>query len=244
VKLITTKQFKLDKSQSYGVLTAGIQLSPARESASVLNRPDLPTSCSFAGTCATGCLKYTGMNTMPTHSLARATRTALYWDDPEAFYAQAIKELRAVERKAERLGLDFAIRPNALSDLPQLADRIAEAFPLATVYDYTKIPSPHIRTRRHSNYSLAYSVSERSTDRQISDCIAHGINCAIVFDTPKGAPLPDTYTIAGHTLPVVDGDISDLIYRQPVGVWLGLRWKGSKARLADGLAAGWVRSAA
>jgi hypothetical protein len=244
MSIITTKQFKLDKSQSYGVLTAGIQLSPARESASVLARLDLPTSCSFAGECVKGCLKYTGMNTMPTHVLARATRTALYWDDPEAFYAQAIHELRAVERKAERLGLDFAIRPNALSDLPQLADRIAEAFPSATVYDYTKIPSPWTRTNRHQNYHLAYSVSERSTDQQISDCIEHGINCAVIFDTPKGAPLPHSYTIAGHTLPVVDGDISDLVYQQPAGVWIGLRWKGSKARLADGLAAGWVRSAA
>jgi hypothetical protein len=216
-------------------------LSPAYEARAVLNRPDLRSVCPFSGACEVGCLKFTGMNQMSTHAVARATRTALYWDDPDAFYDQAIRELESAQRRARRLGLAFAIRPNLLQDLPPLAKRIARSFPNAAVYDYTKIPAPWRRTL--PNYTLAYSISERSTTRQIRDCVRHGINCAIVFDTGKGDPLPDTYTLAGHTLPVVDGDVSDLIYTYPVGIWIGLRWKGSKARLADGLAAGWVRSA-
>ena len=243
MQIITTRQYKLDKSVGHGVLTAGIQLAPAREAAAVLQRPDLPTVCPFSGACAAGCLKYTGMNQLPTHALARAKRTAMYWDEPEAFFTQVIHELGAVERKAERLGMAFAIRPNALQDLPPLADRIAREFPGANVYDYTKIPSPWTRTRKRPNYTLAYSVSERSTGRQIRACVDHEINCAVVFDTPKGEPLPDTYTLAGRTLPVVDGDVSDLVYTYPAGVWIGLRWKGSRARLAEGLAAGWVRAA-
>jgi hypothetical protein len=217
-------------------------LSPAHEARAVLNRPDLRSVCPFSGACEVGCLRHTGRNQMPSHAVARATRTALYWDDPDAFYDQVIRELHAVERKAERLGLAFAIRPNMLQDLPPLAKRIARSFPNAAVYDYTKIPAPWRRTL--PNYTLAYSISERSTTRQIRDCVRHGINCAIVFDTGKGDPLPDTYTLAGHTLPVVDGDVSDLLYTYPVGIWIGLRWKGSRARLAEGLAAGWVRSAA
>ena len=243
MKIITTSQYKLDKSQALGVLTAGIQLSPAHEARAVLHRSDLPTVCPFAGACAEGCLKFSGMNQLPTHALARAKRTALYWDDPDAFFSQTLHELRAVERKAERMGLTFAIRPNALQDLPPLGDRIAREFPNASVYDYTKIPSPWTRTRRRPNYTIAYSVSERSTTRQIRACVDHGVNCAVIFDTAKGEPLPATYTLAGQTLPVVDGDVSDLIYTYPTGVWIGLRWKGSKARLADGLAAGWVRDA-
>jgi hypothetical protein len=241
--IITTKQFKLNKSRRQGVLTAGIQLAPAYEARTVLNRPDLPTVCPFAGACAEGCLKFSGMNQYPTHAIARARRTALYWDNPTAFYGQVIHELHAVERKAERLGLAFAIRPNALQDLPPLGDRIAREFPGAAVYDYTKIPSPWTRTRKRPNYTIAYSVSERSTTRQIRACVDHDVNCALVFDTAKGEPLPDTYTLAGRTLPVVDGDVSDLIYTYTVGVWIGLRWKGSRARLAKGLAAGWVRPA-
>ena len=239
--LITTKQYKLDKSRDKGVLTAGIQLSPAHEARAVLNRPDLRTVCPFSGACEIGCLKHTGRNQMPSNAVARAKRTALYWDNPTAFYDQVIRELHAVERKARRLGLAFAIRPNMLQDLPPLADRIAREFPDAAVYDYTKIPAPWRRTL--PNYTIAYSVSERSTNRQIRDCVRHGINCAVIFDTGKGEPLPSTYTLAGHTLPVIDGDVSDLLYTYPVG-WIGLRWKGSRARLAEGISAGWVRSAA
>ena len=242
MQIITTKQYKLDKSiGTHGVLTAGIQLSPAHEAREVLNRPDLRSVCPFSGACEVGCLKFTGMNQMPSHALARAKRTAMYWDDREAFFAQVIRELHAVERKAERLGLAFAIRPNMLQDLPPLAKRIARSFPNAAVYDYTKIPAPWRRTL--PNYTLAYSISERSTNRQIHDCVRHGINCAVIFDTPKGEPLPSVYKIACHTLPVIDGDVSDLLYTYPAGVWIGLRWKGSRARLADGLAAGWVRPA-
>ena len=245
MQIITTKQYKLDKGiHTHGVLTAGIQLSPAYEAREVLNRPDLRTVCPFSGACEVGCLKHTGRNQMPSHAVARAKRTALYWDNPTAFYDQVIHELHAVERKAERLGLAFAIRPNMLQDLPPLADRIARSFPDAAVYDYTKIPAPWRRTRKLANYTIAYSVSERSTNRQIHDCVRHGINCAVIFDTPKGEPLPSTYTLAGHTLPVIDGDVSDLLYTYPVGVWIGLRWKGSRARLAEGLAAGWVRPGA
>ena len=244
MQIITTKQHKLDKSRDKGVLTAGIQLSPAHEARAVLNRPDLRTVCPFSGACEVGCLKFTGLNQMSTHALARAKRTALYWDNPTAFYDQVIRELHAVERKAFWHNLTFAIRPNMLQDLPPLADRIAREFPDAAVYDYTKIPAPWRRTRKLANYTIAYSVSERSTNRQIRDCVRHGINCAVIFDTGKGEPLPSTYTLAGHTLPVIDGDVSDLLYTYPDGVWIGLRWKGSRARLAEGISAGWVRSAA
>jgi hypothetical protein len=240
MKLITTKQYKFDRSATKGVITAGIQLAPSNESATVLHRPDLPTVCAYAGACAHGCLKFSGMNQYPTHALARAKRTALLHDDPQEFYSQAIRELKAVERKAALENMEFAIRPNALSDLPKLAQHIAREFPNAHVYDYTKLPKPWIRTT--PNYTLAYSVSERSTDADIQGAIAHGINCAIVLDVRKGEPLPETYTLAGITLPLIDGDISDLIYTYPIGVFIGLRWKGSKARLADAVQAKWARS--
>jgi hypothetical protein len=240
MRLITTKQYKLSKGEKFGVITAGIQLAPANEAATVLGRADLPSVCAYAGACANGCLKFAGMNQYPTHAIARATRTALFHDDPDTFYSQAIRELQGVERKALRENMEFAIRPNALSDLPKLAQRIAREFPTAHVYDYTKLPKPWIRTT--PNYTLAYSVSERSTNDDIQGAIAHGINCAVVLDVRKGAPLPATYTVAGVTLPLLDGDISDRIYTYPVGVFIGLRWKGSKARLADAVRAKWARS--
>ena len=236
--IITTKQHKLDKGHKLGVITAGIQLAPANEAAVVLGRPDLPSVCAYAGACANGCLKFSGMNQYPTHAIARAQRTALLHDKPDEFYSKAIRELQAVERKALRENMEFAIRPNALSDLPTLAQRIAREFPNAHVYDYTKLPKPWKRVR--ANYHLTYSVSERSTTADLVGAVDHGINLAIIFNTE----LPTHYRIAGMRLRVFDGDISDLRFEDPVGVIVGLRWKGSRIRLAAAVAAGWAHHAA
>ena len=168
MQIITTKQHKLDKSRDKGVLTAGIQLSPAHEARAVLNRPDLRTVCPFSGACEVGCLKFTGLNQMSTHALARAKRTALYWDNPTAFYDQVIHELHAVERKAERLGLAFAIRPNMLQDLPPLADRIARAFPNAAIYDFPTRPSTIIRRYRPHGGALGSWQTTPSPTRSLN----------------------------------------------------------------------------
>jgi hypothetical protein len=236
--LLTTKQYKLDKSLKSGVITGGITLSPAFEARTILNRP-LPSSCAMSGHCAFSCLVKTGHNQFPTHARARATRTALWYDDRSAFLAQAVKEFTALQRKAARQNMIAAGRPNILSDLPVMARAIAKAIPSMNFYDYTKIPKPWLRTL--DNYSITYSVSERSTVTDIQQAYAHGINCAVVVDTPKGEPLPKIYTSHGITKTAIDGDINDLRFQDPKGVFVLLRWKGSKTRLNDALASGWVQ---
>lgn len=228
--LLTTKQYKLDKGQGAGVITAGITLSPAREASSVLDR-ELPTTCEWAGTCALVCLKFTGMNQYPTHAMARARRTALWYDDRPAFLTQAVAEFQRVERKATRENMLAAGRPNLLSDLPVMARAIARQVPAMHFYDYTKLPKPWLRTM--ANYHLTYSVSERSTAADIRGAFKHGINCAVVVDVAKGQPIPATHTEFGVTRPTIDGDINDLRFKDPIGVYVVLRWKGSRARLAE-----------
>lgn len=53
--------------------------------------------------------------------------------------------------------------------------------------------------------------------------LAHGANVAVVFGTPKGHALPETW----HGYRVVDGDVSDLRFLDPPGTVVGLRAKGS-----------------
>ena len=92
------------------------------------------------------------------------------------------------------------------------------AFPQVQWYDYTK----HTNRRNiPSNYYLTFSRSEDNDD-QIADMFDRGYNVAIVFDTPKGAPLPTTYL--GRE--VIDGDEHDLRFLDKRGVWVGLRGKG------------------
>ena len=227
-RLLTTKQHKLDKGQYTGVLTAGITLSPATEASSVLRRT-LPTTCSMAGECTILCLKFTGMYQMPTHKRARALRTAFWYDDRQAFIAQAVAEFGRVERKAKRDNMLPAGRPNLLSDLPVMARNIAKALPSMNFYDYTKLSEPWRRTLK--NYHLTYSVSERSTAADIRGAFKHRVNCAVVVDIPKGHAIPATHTEFGITRPTIDGDVHDLRFQDPVGVYVVLRWKGSRARL-------------
>jgi hypothetical protein len=236
--LLTTKQYKLDKGLKSGVITGGITLSPAFEARTILKRP-LPSSCAMFGKCADGCLVKTGHNQFPLALVARARRTAWWYDDRSAFLAQAIHEFKTLQRKAERQNMQAAGRPNLLSDLPVMARAIARAIPTMDFYDYSKLKRTWTRTL--PNYHLTYSVSERSTVADVQQAFAHGINCAVVVDVPKGEPLPSRYTSHGITRPTVDGDVNDLRFQDPQGVFVLLRWKGSKARLADALDAEWAQ---
>lgn len=238
--ILTTRQYKLDKSIPYGWKTVGLNLSPASEAADVLGTT-LPTMCAMAGACAAGCLAKTGMNVFPQSVKARAERTKQWVRDPMTFVSTVLAELDMAHAKATRGGMQFAMRPNLLSDQRKLAIKLATARPNVQFYDYTKLPMgfavlPH-------NYHLTYSVSERTTPATLANYLVSGINPAIVFDTPRDTPLPSHYTVLGRKMPVIDGDAHDKRFKDPVGVVVGLRWKGSKARLADALAGGFAFSA-
>jgi len=237
-KLLTTKQYKLDKSQGFGVLTSGLNLTPAN-SAFLAGHTAIPTTCAMAGACAAVCLQFAGMNSMPTHAKVRIERTRALFRDRAAFLDQLLRELDTHAAYAAKRGMDYANRPNLLSDLAWLGLTLADRRPAIQFYDYTKLPNPWERVR--PNYHLTYSYSERTGSwATVSSIIAHGVNVAIVFDRLKGEALPTTY----RGIPVLDGDIHDLRFRDPMGHIVGLRFKGGRAKLAAGLAGGFVLPAA
>jgi hypothetical protein len=63
----------------------------------------------------------------------------------------------------------------------------------------------------------------------------------VVSDVAKGEKLPDTFTLHCVTLPAIDGDENDIRFRDAVGAFVLLRWKGSKARLASAAASKWAQ---
>lgn len=230
--LSTTKQYKLDKSQAFGYLTGGLNLAPATSAAQAGH--DIPTTCAMAGACAAACLQYAGMNAMPTHGNARIARTLALFHDRAATLAQLDREIQAGAARAATKGWQYAYRPNLLSDLPWLGRMLADRNPDVQFYDYTKIPKPWQRVR--PNYHLTFSYSERSTWADVRECLDHGINVAAVFAVRKGEPLPTTY----RGVPVIDGDIHDLRFTDPVGVLPGLRFKGSRAKMEAAIRGGFV----
>ena len=133
----------------------------------------------------------------------------------------------------------------------------ADEFPQVEFYDYTTRPD-FIRRKLSgdwpTNYALTYSYSERADMGLLVDYLESGGNVSVIFDTeycPQAqriGDLPDYLEFTrnhGRRFPIIDGDLHDL--RHPRfdgrGRIVGLRFKGSRKRLADAISAGMVVSA-
>lgn len=223
---------KTPKGESLGWLTGVLYLAPAYES-SVMNVCPKST----AG-CRASCLYTAGLaQVFPKIIQARVRKTQWLARDRAGFLDVLRSDIAKLVRKADKHGLKPAVRLNGTSDLPWLGMEMAREFPDVQMYDYTKIPKPWKRTL--PNYHLTFSLSENNLPDAM-DAIRHGINVAVVFDTKKGMPLPETW----NGIRVVDGDRHDLRFldgkdkgrrRKPVKpVIVGVRAKGKAKKDKSG----------
>lgn len=233
--LLTTGNPKTAKGESHGVLTAILHLAPEK----VSGRNVCPHAT--AG-CAAACLNTAGRggigldsNGLNTIQVARIRRTRYFQSNRTAFLNALALEIARHARIARKHGLIPAIRLNGTSDLPWERFPVAgqpnimAVFPDVTFYDYTKWP---IRLRPLvagiPNYSLTYSLAESNAQTAGAALLA-GVNVAAVFAVKRGRPLPSHYAINGVLTRVIDGDATDLRFRDPaesIGVIVGLRAKG------------------
>lgn len=215
MKLLNEENAKTPKGEQYGWKTGICYLAPAHESG-VMN-----TCQNASPECMKYCLFFQGRPTIFPHIIpARIRRTQWLFEDREAFLGQLRKDIEALARKAEREGMKPAIRVNGTSDLAWIGMQMAKEYPSIQFYDYTKLPKPWLRTL--PNYHITFSLSELNHDHAI-EALQHGVNVAVVFDTPKGKPLPATWE--GYR--VIDGDEHDLRFLDEPGCVVGLRAKGS-----------------
>ncbi|MHC4404581.1 MAG: GP88 family protein [Planctomycetota bacterium] len=211
---------KTIKGAARGYLTGIVYLAPGTVART---GRDL---CPAARACREFCLYKAGHGVMNSVQRARIARTRFYVADPEGFKTQLASEIRALQRKARRRGLRPAVRVNGTSDQYKLAAAMVAMFPTVRFYDYTKLARPWQRTRK--NYHLTYSADGTCNHAGQRAALRHGINVAVVFNTPRGRPLPRRYLGAR----VVDGDTHDLTFLRPRGVVIGLRAKGPARRAA------------
>lgn len=181
-------------------------------------------TCTWAtAQCRKACVMWTAGRQYFSVRQGRLVRTAFLATNPAAFLALLTDEVRRLEAR----GVPFGLRLNVASDLRW--ENIAPWLFAGTnvrAYDYTKAPSRDTP----SNYRITFSHSERWTDARVLSTIAAGGNVAMVFDVPKHA-LPATHL----GIPVIDGDLSDYRYGDPIGVIVGLAAKGAaKGMGADG----------
>lgn len=224
---------KVAKNGKEGVLTAPLHLAP-------FDLSGFQVCPQASAGCAAACLHTAGNPAyMKGKDASRKDKTLAYFKHRDAFLALLVFEIEALERKAERLGMETGIRLNATSDLPWEVRTVSvaggdvklmELFPHVNFYDYTKVTKRALAFadgRMPKNYHLTFSKTE-DNDADCGRVLAAGGNVAVVCD-------PEVYKVATVTgrLPfpydsvkVIDGDAHDFRPVDGVGVVVALKAKG------------------
>ena len=204
---------KTVKGEKQGVMTGIMYLIPD------------DTLCPMARNagCRDACLVTAGRGIMSNVKAGRLRKTEEWYRDPVAFVDTLAKEIGLAVKRAEKKGMDLAIRLNGTSDIPWENQKgsnglsLMDTFPDVQFYDYTKLPTRKVP----GNYHLTVSYSG-ANDSYAAKCQQSEHNLAVVF---RGE-LPLVF--AGR--PVVNGDSTDLRFTDPAGVVIGLTAKGAAKR--------------
>jgi hypothetical protein len=163
---------------------------------------------------------------------ARKRKTNLFLEDRPEFMRLIVKDIEAVIRKADKLGVKPCVRLNGTSDIQwetielDNGKNIFEEFPQVQFYDYTKIPTRKVS--KFKNYQLTWSYSE--ANQKYADyfktALDKGMNVAVVFKNE----LPVSY----KNTRVINGDKDDLRFLDDKGVIVGLKAKGKAKKDTSG----------
>jgi len=176
--------------------------------------------------CRKHCVSFAGKGGLTTVQAARNCRTSFLMTQPVAFMRLLVGEIDKAVIKCEGLDVGMAMRLNAFTDVAweRVVPWLFEMFDTVRFYDYTKRMD---REDLPLNYTVTLSATERwNTNRTHLQRALRDTNVAVIFDTPRTQDLPATY----YGTPVVDGDKSDLRFKDPDAVIVGLRSKGTLRR--------------
>jgi hypothetical protein len=221
--LLSESNTKLNKSTEFGYLSAGLQLEPAYQLTEDTN------TCPDRGVCAGFCISQTGHNRFDHAKAARLRRTHMFRDNPTLFFELLDCDIRHHARIASKELLIPTIRLNTLSDIPyenyrdMQGKNIFERHPNIKFLDYTK--TMHRCRLGIPNYTVIYSVNEKTNYRALRNLLTHGGCASVVFNLKKGEELPSRFKVNGRYFPVDDGDINDLVHLSAPGTIQGLRYK-------------------
>ena len=229
---------KTRKGTKLGYLTGIQYLSPHTSSGITNLCPDASKGC------IESCLNTAGRASFdPKIENARIFRTMLFVQAKAQYWIQVIKDIEALIRASDRKHLIPCIRLNGVSDLPWERIKIKgtkydgmtlmEAFPNVQFYDYTKTTNRLDNTP--GNYYLLASYSENMSIEKLHEIISKGFNVAVVFRVceHKGnckCSLPTEW----QGIEVINGDESDVRYKDKQGVLVGLKAKGKAKHDTEG----------
>ena len=228
MKLLNQGNAKTLKGEVLGYRTFGLHLSPANKSGFNV--------CQWASAgCRAACLDTAGRGCMSNVQNSRINKTKRFFKDHFGFMSDLRMEISKAIISAAKKQMIPCFRLNLTSDIPwenirkghmvnsELARplNVMEEFPNVNFYDYTKgftRMMAWLNGKMPDNYHLTFSRSEETSDDRIKKILSLGGNVAVVF---RGS-LPKTYL----GFPVIDGDESDLRFKDKKGVIVGLVEKG------------------
>tara|TARA_R100000655_G_scaffold15468_2_gene34325 strand:- start:761 stop:1468 length:708 start_codon:yes stop_codon:yes gene_type:complete len=208
---------KTSKGKKYGYLTGILYLAPHK----ISGRNFCPNASKG---CAEACLYSAGRGKFTNVQQARINKSRYFIENRHEFMLNLINSIEKLIRKSERENLIPVVRLNGTSDIAwenikinPYRLNIFELFPAVQFYDYTKSYKRMINTGI-KNYHLTFSRSESNDyEVRILNHYEPNVNIAIVFDK-----LPSTYL--GRK--VINGDLSDLRFKDDKSVIVGLLAKG------------------
>ena len=220
--LAVSSNVKTTKGEKLGVLTGILYLAPA----SISGYEVCPMRSEG---CTDACLYTAGMGKFNTVQAARIKKTKMFFENRDEFLKILRDDIKSLATKAKRINMLPAVRLNGTSDIDWTRFDIMDQYPNVQFYDYTKVLNRLSKSIPH-NYHLTFSKSEVNDDACIS-ALRLGFNVAVVFNTKKGHPLPESYM--GY--PVYSGDETDVRFKDPKGGFIiGLIAKGDAKKDESG----------
>lgn len=222
--LLTRNNHKTIKGEKLGYITYIMYMSPYNQNSKGVNLcPHASSGCSSA------CLFKSGFGGMYTAvQQGRINKTEWYLENRKEFMEHLDKEIAAaIKRHKDKAIVTF--RLNGTSDIRwekiKVRDgkNIFELYPDVQFYDYTKNPM-RFDVELPANYHLTFSRSETNHETAMG-LLARGFNVACVFH----GNLPETFE--GYK--VINGDETDLRFKDPKGVIVGLKYKKQTGKGAD-----------
>lgn len=189
--------------------------------------------CPFASPgCKKSCLYSAGRGKFSNVQASRINKSKFWGYNREAFYIQLARELLKIHDKAMKQGKEIAIRLNGTSDIDHLhllerysgINFLDQFYSSLLFYDYTKNVN-HVSRYRNTRYKITFSRSE-TNEAEAKKVLKMGGSIAVVFS----GDLPEFYL--GY--PVINGDLTDLRYFDPVNVVVGLKAKGDAKKDVSG----------
>ena len=221
--LLTTDNHKTIKGEKLGYITYIMYMSPYTQNSKGINLcPHASKGCSEA------CLFKSGFGGMYNGvQRGRINKTEWYLENREEFMNKLDKEIgNAIKRNKDKAIPVF--RLNGTSDIRwekikvREGKNIFELYPDVQFYDYTKNPK-RFEVELPANYDLTFSRSE-TNDKHAMAILKKGYNVAMVFNK-----IPKKY----EGFKVINGDETDLRFKDKKGVIVGLKYKNITGKGAD-----------